>query len=68
MKTDGNELNDDFLDKVQGGSDKHRYNDLVAGVFPTASALVSIKMVVLHGWEKGNFNSQPPKEQSRWNL
>jgi hypothetical protein len=66
MKTDGDELNDNLLEKVQTCSDKNRDDDLVHCDFPTPSCLVAIQMVVFHCREEGDFDREPPKEQCSW--
>ncbi len=64
MKANGNELNDDLLEEIQACSDEDRHDDLVYGVFPAPCRFIAIQVVILHCREKGDFNREPPEEQS----
>jgi len=50
METDGDELNDDLLDEVQGQSNENGNYDLVDRGFPGTCSTISVCMMVLHGW------------------
>lgn len=63
MEAHGNQLNEEFLDKVQNGPDKSRDDDLVESVFPASGTLITIDMVVFHGGQERNFHTQPPEKE-----
>lgn len=50
MEADCNELDDDFLHKIQDNADEDRDDDFVCRFLPVPSICVAVYMVVLHGW------------------
>jgi len=52
VEANGDELNDDLLDQVEDSPDEDDDNDLVERVFPAASGLIAIHVMVLHGGQE----------------
>ena len=58
MKANGNQLNDELLNEVQTRSDEERDDNFVNCKLPRPRRFVTIQMMVLHGWEKGDLDGK----------
>ena len=63
VEADGDELDDDLFDEVQGKAHEDGDDDLVDDDLPLLRPFRAVDMVVGHGREKRNLNGQPPEEQ-----
>lgn len=68
METYSNKLNDDLLKKVQASPNEARDDNFVNNNFPVLCCLVATQVVVLHGWEEGDFDCKSPEKERGGNL
>lgn len=63
MKRDGNELDDDLLNKIEDCGDEETYQDDICMVFPIPCGFIATPVVVCRDGEKGDEDGEPPKKE-----
>ena len=68
MKVHQDELHDQLLDEVEGGTGEDGVDDLVGGRHPRTAVPAAVMMMVGHHRHEGDLNSEPPEEDGGGDL